>query len=197
VEGHLRIVGAGLDADVAAADPGVERVAGEGGQFAQRRRPPAGQVEAVVEEARSEADVTVRLAAGSPVASPVSAGTYCPGPSTAPPGSPRVIFSAAAVQRRNRSISSARLVLVTSKAAKASRSWAGVAMPAWWAPRNGITAGRAAGALVELPQPASATAPPAAATVPNAPARKPRRVKPADMTTDPWSTDVGQTLRRS
>ena len=41
----------------------------------------------------------------------------------------------------------ARSLVTTSRATKCSRSWAGVTMPAWCAPRNGIGASRLAGAV--------------------------------------------------
>ena len=47
VHGDLRVVGAGLDAQVAAADRGVELVAGERRQLDQRRGTAGGQAEAV------------------------------------------------------------------------------------------------------------------------------------------------------
>ena len=61
VHGDLRIVRAGLDAEVAAADRRVELVAGEGGQLGQRRRTAGGQAEPVGavggrEERGAEAD---------------------------------------------------------------------------------------------------------------------------------------------
>ena len=81
--------------------------------------------------------VMVSPVAGSPMASPVSSGgaSYGPdvGPSS-PAGSAAVIRAAASVQSRSRPMSSARDSAVTSKAAKCSRSWAGVTIPAWWLP---------------------------------------------------------------
>ena len=71
------------------------------------------------------------------MASPVSSGgasygpdvgPYCPAPW------PWVIRGAAAVQSFSSDTSSAREEVVTSNAAKCSRSWAGVVMPAWWSP---------------------------------------------------------------
>ncbi len=84
----------------------------------------------------------VRPLAGSPTASPVSSGGRSAAPSTAPPpaGRPRVIRSAASVQALSSATSCARDPVVTSKAAKCSRSWAGVTMPAWCAPRNAYAA---------------------------------------------------------
>ncbi|CAB4914100.1 unannotated protein [freshwater metagenome] len=47
VHGHLRVVGAGLDAQVPAADRRVDQVAGEAGQLDQRRGLPVGDAEPV------------------------------------------------------------------------------------------------------------------------------------------------------
>jgi hypothetical protein len=56
VEGDLRVVGAGLDRQVAAAPRRLEEVAGEAGQLGQGGRPPASQPEAIVEQPGPEAD---------------------------------------------------------------------------------------------------------------------------------------------
>ncbi len=56
VHRHLRVVGAGLDDDVATGARRVEVVAEEAGQLAQRLGPPVGQPEPVVEQARAVAD---------------------------------------------------------------------------------------------------------------------------------------------
>jgi hypothetical protein len=57
VEGDLGIVGAGLDADVAAAFPGLQRVAGQRRQRLQRRGALAGEAEPrLIEQARAEAE---------------------------------------------------------------------------------------------------------------------------------------------
>jgi hypothetical protein len=53
-KGDLRIVGARLHAEVAAAAAGVELVAGQRGQVAQRLRPARGQAESIVEERRPQ-----------------------------------------------------------------------------------------------------------------------------------------------
>ena len=74
---------------------------------------------------------------GSPIASPVSSGGASYGPEvgpTSPAPSPWVIRAAAAVQSCSSPISSSRESVVTSNAAKCSRSCAGVTMPAWWSP---------------------------------------------------------------
>ena len=87
--------------------------------------------------------VIVSPLGGRPSASPVSSGGRLEGPSTGPigpAGSPRVIRSAASVHLLSSSTSASRSVLVTSKAAKCSRSWAGVTMPAWCAPRKAYDA---------------------------------------------------------
>ena len=56
VEGHLRVVGAGLHPQVAAADRRVELVGGEGRQVGQRRRTQSGQPEPAVEQAGAKAE---------------------------------------------------------------------------------------------------------------------------------------------
>ena len=56
VEGDLRVVRAGLDAEVAVAARRVELVAGQGGQVRQRGRPVRREAEAVVEEPGAEAE---------------------------------------------------------------------------------------------------------------------------------------------
>ena len=56
VHRHLRVVGAGLDAEVAARARRVEVVAEERREVLQRRRPAVGQPEPVVEQGRPEAD---------------------------------------------------------------------------------------------------------------------------------------------
>ena len=48
VHGDLRVVGAGLDAQVAVAAGGVERVVGERGQRLERGRPAGGEAEAIL-----------------------------------------------------------------------------------------------------------------------------------------------------
>ena len=61
VHGDLRVVGARLDADVAAADRGFEHVSGEGRQLVECRRLPVGDPETIdpiggAEEGGAEAD---------------------------------------------------------------------------------------------------------------------------------------------
>jgi hypothetical protein len=75
-------------------------------------------------------------------------------------------------------ISSSRESVVTSNAAKCSRSCAGVTMPAWWVPRKAYAFGPVAGVTASsaLARPATnAPATPAAATPPP---RMPRREIP-------------------
>ena len=82
--------------------------------------------------------VRVRPAALSPMASPVSLGGASYGVGSEPPTDwPAVICRAATVHFFSRATSSSRDSVVTSKAAKCSRSWAGVVIPAWCAPSNG------------------------------------------------------------
>ena len=78
VEGDLRVVRAGLHAEVAAAAGRVEIVAGQRRQRRQRGGPLRREAEAVVEEARPEADRDRQIATrGRPIASPVSIGGAC------------------------------------------------------------------------------------------------------------------------
>ena len=72
-----------------------------------------------------------------------------------------VIRSAASVQACSSATSSSRESVVTSNAAKCSRSWAGVTMPAWCAPRNGYDVATAS------PGGAAASAAAVAAAVPD------------------------------
>ena len=74
---------------------------------------------------------------GSPMASPVSSGGAAYGPEvgpTSPAPSPRLIRSAATVQSCSSPTSSSRESVITSNAAKCSRSCIGVTMPAWRSP---------------------------------------------------------------
>jgi len=50
VDGHLRVVGAGLDAQVTTGAPGVELVTGEGREVLQGCRLLRGEAEPTVEE---------------------------------------------------------------------------------------------------------------------------------------------------
>ena len=76
----------------------------------------------------------VRRPTGAPTASPVSSGGEN-GWLSSPTSCPAVIRAAAVVQSLSRSRRSDRLVPETTfMVPKASRSWAGVAMPAWWVP---------------------------------------------------------------
>jgi hypothetical protein len=74
--------------------------------------------------------VTVSCDAGSSSASPVSIGGACGLVSTEPIGSPSAIRAAAAAHAPSISCTDVTFVVVTSNAANARRSWAGVAMPA-------------------------------------------------------------------
>src|SRR5882757_6896997 len=56
VEGHRRVVRAGLDADVATGAARIEDLAGQRGQRVERRRPVRGQPEPPVEQGGAEAD---------------------------------------------------------------------------------------------------------------------------------------------
>jgi hypothetical protein len=84
--------------------------------------------------------VRVSRDGGRPSASPVSSGGAAGWPPTAPrpAGCPAVIASAAIVHSRSIAIRAVLSSVTTSKAAKCSRSWTGVAIPAWFAPWNGI-----------------------------------------------------------
>ena len=89
--------------------------------------------------------VIVSPLGGSPIASPVSSGGVLEAPSTGPTvpaGLPAVIRSAASVHCWSSATSWSRSSVVTSNAAKCSRSWAGVTMPAWCAPRKAYDAAR-------------------------------------------------------
>ena len=143
VHRDLRVVGAGLDAQVAVAAVGVEVVGREVRQLAQRRRLAVPQAEPVLAVLLEQASGRSRRSASGPEASrpsasPVSVGgaSYDVG-APSPTGCPAVICRAAAVHACSSATSSSRESVVTSKAAKCSRSWAGVTMPAWCAPSKG------------------------------------------------------------
>ena len=144
----LRVVGAGLDDQVAVAAGRVELVAREVGEPDEAGREPLGEAESVAGGARpgpTNSDrpnpiVIVRPAGGRSSASPVSSGGASAGPPVAPSGpaaSPAMSRADIVVQRRSRSTSSARDVVVRSNAAVYMRSCAGVTIPAWCAPANG------------------------------------------------------------
>ena len=101
MEGHDRVVGARLHADVAARQQGVEVVARQRRDVGERRRTEARQPEAVVATSRTgpSPTVTVSRAAGRPTASPVSSGGAAGGPATAPTGLP---FAMSAIAGRPR-----------------------------------------------------------------------------------------------
>ena len=155
MEGDLRVLGAGLHAEVAARPLGVERVAREVRQVGERlgpavREPEPVSATGVAEHPGPKPKVIVRPPGGSPMASPVSSGGTSGAPSvgpTGPAGSPCVIRSAAAVHAFNNATSCPREPVVMSKAAKWSRSWAGVTMPAWCVPRKGYDAATAVAVL--------------------------------------------------
>ena len=155
VDRHLGVLRAGLHADVAARLRRVELVTGEVRQVAQRLGLTVCQAEPVAAVARPgtvpgpKPKVRVRPPGVRPIASPVSSGGTSGAPSvgpTGPAGSPWVIRSAAVVHAFSSDTSCARERVVTSNAAKCSRSWAGVTMPAWCSPRNGYVVGAPAAA---------------------------------------------------
>ncbi len=96
-------------------------------------------------------NVSVSPEAGSPWASPVSVGGASYGVGVLPPTmAPAVIWRAAAVHSFSSATRASREVVVTSKDAKCSRSCAGVVMPAWCSPVEGVrrAAARAAAGRV-------------------------------------------------
>lgn len=143
VHRDLGVVGTCLDAQVSSAACGVEIIAGELRQLDQRSglrrsRPkrPAANSEG------PKPTVRVRRDGWRPSASPVSSGGASGRPPKAPPptASPRVIRAAAAVQSLRSWTSAALSSVVTSKAAKWSRSGTAVAIPAWCSPWKGTAA---------------------------------------------------------
>ena len=78
--------------------------------------------------------VIVNCDGGRPSASPVSIGGASGALSTGPIGSPLPIWAPADAHVARTFCRSERSLLVTSKAAKANRSCAGVAIPAWCGP---------------------------------------------------------------
>ena len=146
MHGDLRVVGAGLDAEVAAGALGLQRVALESRQRLEVRGRRDGEAEPVDavgirEQARPEPERdreaarrqaerlagvdrrrVVGAADGAALGDLEALGEARRG--IRPLGEER--DEPGAVERR-----------ATSNAAKCSRSWAGVTMPAWCAPKNG------------------------------------------------------------
>ena len=153
VEGDLRVVGAGLDAEVAAASARVELVAGQRAAAARsaggplRRRARSG-LAVRSNSVGPEAERDVSRAGGRPSASPVSsggaAGSSLPSARRARPAVIRARRRRPRAQQRRAAPRGASLV--RSNAAKCSRSCAGVAIPAWCAPWNGDRRRRGVGA---------------------------------------------------
>src|SRR6185437_4829130 len=140
--------------------------------------------------------VTVKCPGSSPTASPVSAGgisSACESPGTI---APTVIAAAAAVHVFSMSTRPSRRSVVTSNAAKASRSWMSVVIPAWWAPWKGTVCFGATAALVA--QPASPTPAalmiPSPATPPSRRRRDSRPVNAGSMSDHHHRGDPGQRL---
>ena len=94
-------------------------------------------------------NVSVRPGGGSPSASPVSSRRRLVRAADRPVRTGRLALGHAAPRPRSTPASSAtsssRDVVVTSNAAKCSRSWAGVTMPAWCSRRTGTPPPRSAG----------------------------------------------------
>ena len=148
VHGDLRVVGAGLDDEVAVGARGIEVVGREVGQLDERLGEPGGEPEPVARRAaapreqRPPEPEREREPGGREadrLAGVVGRRVVRPGRG---PERPRREPAASAardivVQRRRRSTSSSRDVVVRSNAAVYIRSWTGVTMPAWWAPANG------------------------------------------------------------
>ena len=145
VHGDLRVVGAGLDAQVAAGCAGSSASPGKRGRSAARpgaraARPNRSCRRVGTASGRSRRSASGRTA-GRPSASPVSSGGASGRPPTradragllARRHPPRPRRSSPAAARPARPASS----VVTSKATKCSRSCGGVTMPAWCAPWKG------------------------------------------------------------
>ena len=145
MHGHLRVVGAGLHAEVAAAARRVEVVAGKRGRSAERRRPRVARGRTGRRRLGSKSvgpkptvSVSRRRRQAQRLAGVVGRCLVVgrrppPGPTVAARRSSR---AAASVHSRSSATSSSRESVVTSNAAKCSRSWTGVTMPAWCAPWN-------------------------------------------------------------
>ncbi len=133
----MRVVGADLDAEVAAADPGPQVVPEEMGQVDERSRAvvrePNRLCPALPKRAGPNPNVMVRSDGPRPTASPVSLGGLLP-VRTEPTSSPRVIRAAAADHIRSSRRRSATELPIMSSAANCRSLCAGVAIPAWWAP---------------------------------------------------------------
>jgi hypothetical protein len=140
MEGDLRLVRAGLDADVSAGARRVELVAGQRRQRAQRRAGRCAASPKRSEPPRSKSvgpnpNVSVRLAAGRSSASPVSVGGATGAGLPSLSRRPAVSVAAAAVQPRSSSRRAARDVpSMTSNAAMCRRDCVGVTIPAWCSP---------------------------------------------------------------
>ena len=166
VHRDLRVVGAGLDAQVAVAARRVEVVArevrqpdeaaaaaGRRGRTGRRRRrrvreqrPP--EPERDRQAGRRQAERLAGVVGRRVVRGRRSA-------PTGPAASPASAAAASSSSRRSRSTSSSRDVVVTSNAAECSRSCAGVTMPAWCAPGNGYVRLPAAAARAAAGAPGS------------------------------------------
>ena len=141
VHRHLRIVGTGLDAEVAVGPGRIEVVGREVRQPSQRRRLPTGEPEPVLaaaaEQARAEAEGDRQAGRRQPDRLAGVVGRRVVRARGRPDLAgvrPWVIRAAASVQSFSSPMSSSRESVVTSNAAKCRRSCAGVTMPAWWAP---------------------------------------------------------------
>ena len=146
VHRDLRVVGAGLDAEVAVRADRVEVVGREVRQLLERRGPPVGQAEPVLavlvdEQRRPEAERDRQPGRRQPDRLAGVVGRQVVGAVERADRRRRSRPASSArrpsVQACSSATSSSRDVVVTSNAAKCSRSWAGVMIPAWCSPRNG------------------------------------------------------------
>jgi hypothetical protein len=134
MHGNLRVVGAGLNAEVAIGFLRVELLGRQVRQSLQRIGLPVSESEAILsllaEQRRTKPEGDGKTCGGK--ADGLSGGApYGPevGP-TSPAPRPCVMRAAAAVQSLRSCTNSSRELVITSKAAKCSRSWTGVRMPA-------------------------------------------------------------------
>ncbi|GCE00082.1 hypothetical protein EHYA_07807 [Embleya hyalina] len=134
--------------------------------------------------------VSVRLFGGRPTASPVSSGGDSGTPLSAPVPIclPAVIAAAAAVHCRSMRTSLARSSVITSNTQKCSRSWTGVAMPAWFTPWKSTAPGVGVDDLSSVPVTAVATPPAAAAPTTSAPPVQPSSARRLNPSPDDGST---------
>jgi hypothetical protein len=135
VEGDLRVVGAGLDAQIAAREVDVEIVAGKVAGISSsaaglREANPNRSSPSFSKSVGPNPKVTVRRPAARSWASPVPSGGTKASWFSPPTGCPAHILAAASDHVHTKSRTSSAFEMIRSKEAKCNLSCWGVAMPA-------------------------------------------------------------------